>query len=895
MRKLCIGLLTTAAAIAQIVSMTISAPVFTGTGLNDATSGGSYVGVRSNHTYTATICSTGSTDGVAFTSDRGTSSGCTVAVSTSPVEMFFTAGTLSGASWSSGVATYTTSAPHQMQPGEFVTINGATASGYNISGFIIASVPTTTTFTVAMASNPGTWTSGGTVYGGNGITIQWGAVTGHHLGDPWTVNATGNTAAGSALESGVGAKVMTQQAFNRGTLLSSGYDTFAHACLAALMYPLPVTLNVDIEWYSVPAQACPAALNFTGGVIQPASMQTVTLSACPIAGRWQIFDTQTLGGHVAPPANCTSFIEWWGALANGNTAGPSYGTDNSGAIDEASKYAYTLSFGRGIYATSAQFTASLNGQQILCSGARGPGATILLFTGATHGIDIDPVSGNLQNVVVDGCQIATVNAGGGSALIADYESLGATFLESFVWSNNYITAYGSGNWFVGPRVRCAEGGLLFNNRIYAGVSLAGIQLGDSSCPTTAITLVGNLVGAIGSTANLLQEIFAYDIVGVGNYWQNASTGTMVDQDDQSTYLGVGDSLDNGSLATATVGIDSSGFLQLVGLTTSGSFVTEVLCEGFGCDITDPRMNGSASSQMIKFHQSGEGSLSGGTVTNFGTGAGVLVSKAPLTVLGGGVNISTQAGNAVVVDSRANLRGVYANSASGYALECDTSYFPFNTVISGFVSGTDLAHMMTSSCNTNGYIAEGTELFYNDGANQIPDIHAWSTLTITGGGPGQTVTLPSGFVKITGNSTDTISTINFPPSPYGQVTIIALGGGSGLWSFAGGGNIANGATSTIYPNVSYTLSMDGGAWYVPQPSVTSITGGFGISASSPTGGVTITTVGHSGTDTYLTSCSLSDSTATACTNSGCTSTTPVVTSVSISCPTGSASYTQGLHQ
>jgi hypothetical protein len=72
-----------------------------------------------------------------------------------------------GTAWSAGVATYTTTAAHSMITGEQVIIGGVVASTYNDAGgyngtFTIASTPSTTTFTVAMASNPGTWVSGGT-------------------------------------------------------------------------------------------------------------------------------------------------------------------------------------------------------------------------------------------------------------------------------------------------------------------------------------------------------------------------------------------------------------------------------------------------------------------------------------------------------------------------------------------------------------------------------------------------------------------------------------------------------------------------------------------------------------------------------------------------------------
>lgn len=69
--------------------------------------------------------------------------------------------TISNATYASGVATYTTSTGHAVAVGESVTISGVSPSGYR-GTFAIASVPSATTFTVAMGSNPGAFTGAGT-------------------------------------------------------------------------------------------------------------------------------------------------------------------------------------------------------------------------------------------------------------------------------------------------------------------------------------------------------------------------------------------------------------------------------------------------------------------------------------------------------------------------------------------------------------------------------------------------------------------------------------------------------------------------------------------------------------------------------------------------------------
>ena len=74
-----------------------------------------------------------------------------------------TAVNISSATWAGGVATFNTSTAHTLAVGDKTVIASVTPSGYNIpAGAIVLSVPTTTQFTVAMAADPGAYTSGGT-------------------------------------------------------------------------------------------------------------------------------------------------------------------------------------------------------------------------------------------------------------------------------------------------------------------------------------------------------------------------------------------------------------------------------------------------------------------------------------------------------------------------------------------------------------------------------------------------------------------------------------------------------------------------------------------------------------------------------------------------------------
>jgi len=62
---------------------------------------------------------------------------------------------------SSGIATFSTVAPCGFDTGQIVQISGATPAGWNVTGFATVTGPSA--FTVAVAVNPGTWTSGGAV------------------------------------------------------------------------------------------------------------------------------------------------------------------------------------------------------------------------------------------------------------------------------------------------------------------------------------------------------------------------------------------------------------------------------------------------------------------------------------------------------------------------------------------------------------------------------------------------------------------------------------------------------------------------------------------------------------------------------------------------------------
>jgi hypothetical protein len=72
--------------------------------------------------------------------------------------------TVSSATSAASAITYTTAAAHGLYVGQVVSIAGTLApSGLNLSGVLVATIPSPTTFTVATTANPGNSTSGASV------------------------------------------------------------------------------------------------------------------------------------------------------------------------------------------------------------------------------------------------------------------------------------------------------------------------------------------------------------------------------------------------------------------------------------------------------------------------------------------------------------------------------------------------------------------------------------------------------------------------------------------------------------------------------------------------------------------------------------------------------------
>lgn len=132
------------------------------TGMVPAQYNGNYFVTSVPDSNTITIASSNNSQGLNFATNPGTAT-------------FASPQTITAATWTSGVATYTAAA-HGYLLGQAVGISGMTASGYN--GYFFITGVTTNTFTVNIVSNPGTATVFGTALAATAITSDY--IIGHN-------------------------------------------------------------------------------------------------------------------------------------------------------------------------------------------------------------------------------------------------------------------------------------------------------------------------------------------------------------------------------------------------------------------------------------------------------------------------------------------------------------------------------------------------------------------------------------------------------------------------------------------------------------------------------------------------------------------------------------------
>jgi hypothetical protein len=84
--------------------------------------------------------------------------------------------TVTGASWSAGIATLTFSTSFPFQPGTTVVVSGVNPSGYN--GTYVLTAGGSGSISYAIASNPGAYVSGGTIVSAQGVPVSFSTTTG---------------------------------------------------------------------------------------------------------------------------------------------------------------------------------------------------------------------------------------------------------------------------------------------------------------------------------------------------------------------------------------------------------------------------------------------------------------------------------------------------------------------------------------------------------------------------------------------------------------------------------------------------------------------------------------------------------------------------------------------
>jgi hypothetical protein len=197
------------------------------------------------------------------------------------------AATVSTASWATGTintATITTTAAHNFQVGQSVTITGVVPSGYN-GTFTIASVPSTTTFTYALATNPGPYTSGGSAAvppalteGGTTTTEGYltDAADGHSLGIAGYNQAPGGSTSSVTRTVGV---VGTNGAVNTTTQAPSSTGS-TRVAVSADGLGFWVATSTGVRYVAFGASATAVAIAASpNGATESGNTVTITTSA----------------------------------------------------------------------------------------------------------------------------------------------------------------------------------------------------------------------------------------------------------------------------------------------------------------------------------------------------------------------------------------------------------------------------------------------------------------------------------------------------------------------------------------------------------------------------------------------------------------------------------------
>lgn len=190
---------------------------------------------------------------------------------------------------------------------------------------------------------------------------------------------------------------------------NASIGTAAQQCTAA--YNANQTLIVAQPMAALSTQSMPCSMQLLhGGIIQPASGQTVTLANCPQAGQFQIFDISA-GGTIAVPSACAVNAAWWGNTVAGFNAALA-----------ASK---SVAMPSGTVTMAASLTGWQSGQTVTCSANA---ATVIQFTASGAGVVVGANTVGLHIGGADApCNFQFTNAGATNGI--DLTAGGYNYLE----------------------------------------------------------------------------------------------------------------------------------------------------------------------------------------------------------------------------------------------------------------------------------------------------------------------------------------------------------------------------------------------------------------------------------------------------------------------------------
>jgi hypothetical protein len=151
----------------------------------------------------------------------------------------FTTQSVTGITRSGAVATATTGSAHTYYKNQIVTIAGATQTDYNIT-VRIASVPSSTTFTYAVANSPVTPATGT-------ITVKLAAL-GAISGNPWGIAFTATNQRAYRAATGLRHYLMVNDNSNTNTCIVRGFQSMSAVTTGTGPFPTVAQSSTNLKW-----------------------------------------------------------------------------------------------------------------------------------------------------------------------------------------------------------------------------------------------------------------------------------------------------------------------------------------------------------------------------------------------------------------------------------------------------------------------------------------------------------------------------------------------------------------------------------------------------------------------------------------------------------------------